>query len=77
MNYILQFLKKYPGLEPLVDHLGSSLIENFYIDNKKSFEDAEFELVSNGYLSSVNNITNIFLLSDESHDANKNIVLFL
>ncbi|GLK61999.1 hypothetical protein GCM10017624_41630 [Azotobacter vinelandii] len=71
----IAILKKYPGLEPLVDHLGSSLIENFTLIIK-SFEDAEFELVSNGYLSSVNNITNIFLLSDESHDANKNIVLF-
>ncbi|CAI8705958.1 hypothetical protein [Pseudomonas sp. IT-P260] len=72
----LEFLRKYESLRYLLDKLFVDELENFSLV-KECFLESLPELLSSGFLDAPHEVSDVFLLGDESHDGNKNVALFM
>jgi len=71
----LEFLRKYESLRYLLDKLFVDELENFSLV-KGCFLESLPELLRSGFLDGPHEVSDVFLLGDESHDGNKNVALF-
>ncbi|MEV4909321.1 DUF4135 domain-containing protein [Streptomyces albidoflavus] len=71
----LEFLSKYESLQYLLDKLFADELENFSLV-KGAFVQSLPELLRTGFLADAHEVSDVFLLGDESHDGNKNVALF-
>lgn len=67
--------EKYPGFVELVRNLFSDLSLNFEVV-KRCYEESYIDLVNLKFIEEDDDIDNIFYLNGESHDGNKNVVVF-